>query len=277
MLWGLLKKVVVADNLAPEVDAIFRNHESLSAPTLWVGAVYFAIQIYCDFSGYSDIAIGTARLLGFNLTRNFANPYFSRNVGEFWRRWHISLSSWFRDYVYIPLGGSRTTKGRYFVNLLATFTLSGLWHGANWTFVIWGALHGLYYLPLVLRARNRQFTSDVVAAGRWLQTFREAGAVSVTFFLVLIAWVFFRARSLGHALDYLHGMFAGGWSMPTNLLGFVYVVGLLSIEWIQREKPHALEISGLPMPLRWTIYYLLAIVILVYRAGNNASFIYFQF
>lgn len=279
MLGGLVKKVVIADRLAPIVDETFRHHASLSAPTLWIGAFFFSIQIYCDFSGYTDIAIGTARLFGFRLTRNFAFPYFSRDIAEFWRRWHISLSTWFRDYLYIPLGGNRGGPGRTLRAVLITFGLSGLWHGANWTFVVWGLLNGCYYLPILLAKKQRRFT-DTPAAGRLVPSVGEAARIGVTFFATTIAWVFFRASTIGGALSYLRGMALAPWSVahlwrfavPTALC-----LGLLSVEWFQRDKEHALDIRALPRPARWAIYY--SAVTLLFWIGNTGSvpFIYFQF
>ncbi len=198
MLWGLAKKVVIADNLAGHVDDIFRGAPDLDGMTLFLGTFFFAVQIYCDFSGYSDIAIGTARLFGFSLMRNFAFPYFSRDIAEFWRRWHISLSTWFRDYVYFPLGGSRVGKPRHIWNLIVTFTVSGFWHGANWTFIIWGFLNAVYYVPLMLVKHHRR-NLDTVAEGRLLPSVREALAMLATFGATLIAWVFFRAATVGDA------------------------------------------------------------------------------
>ena len=201
ILWGLFKKTVIADNLAPYVDKIYSNYEVYPGPMLLLGTVYFAVQIYCDFSGYSDMAIGTARLFGFDLKRNFAYPYFSRDIGEFWRRWHISLSTWFRDYVYIPLGGNRTkTTLQHFSNLMLTFTISGFWHGANWTFVIWGFLNGLYYLPPVLLRGPHKHQTEVVALGRFWPTPLEFLQICRTFILISFAWIFFRATSFSHAI-----------------------------------------------------------------------------
>ena len=191
ILWGLMKKILIADNCAEYVDIIFNNYSSYSGSTLVIGAVLFAIQIYCDFSGYSDIAIGTSRLLGFDLKINFAFPYFSRDIAEFWRRWHISLSSWFRDYVYIPLGGSRGTLYSKIRNIFIIFTLSGLWHGANWTFVFWGVLNALYFLPLLLRQKNRVHL-NVVATEKLMPSFREFVSICFTFSLTVFAWIFFQ-------------------------------------------------------------------------------------
>jgi len=277
-LWGLFKKTVIADNLAGYVDTVFTDYRQLGAPALVLGVVYFAIQIYCDFSGYSDIAIGTARLFGFRLQRNFAVPYFSRDIGEFWRRWHISLSTWFRDYVYIPLGGSRTkTRSRHVANLLITFTISGLWHGANWTFVFWGFLNGLYYVPLVLWGKHKVHT-DTVAAERLLPSLRETLQMGVTFCLVLFGWVFFRADSIGHATDYLaQAVRSGSAGSPTLWQGLPCIVVVLLVEGVQRTRQHALEIAHLPCWARWIIYYTVIAAIFCFGVTGYVPFIYFQF
>jgi len=191
ILWGLFKKVVIADNCALLVNDIFENYEIMNGPVLILGAFYFAIQIYCDFSGYSDIAIGTARLFGFDLMLNFAFPYFSRNIGEFWRRWHISLSTWFRDYLYIPLGGSRGNMSKKVRNTMIIFLVSGFWHGANWTFIWWGAINAIYFLPLLMSGNNRNYVNDV-AENRTFATLKEIGQIILTFGLVCFAWIFFR-------------------------------------------------------------------------------------
>ena len=202
ILWGLFKKIVIADQCAVHVDTIFENYQTLSASVLLLGAIYFAFQIYGDFSGYSDIAIGTARLFGIRLMTNFKTPYFSRDVAEFWRRWHISLSTWFRDYVYIPLGGNRGGTALSIRNTFIVFLVSGLWHGANWTFVFWGLLHWIYFLPLLLWKRNRK-NLNRVAEGRWLPSLAELLNMTLTFAMVTVAWVFFRAESIGVAFEYL--------------------------------------------------------------------------
>ena len=278
ILWGLFKKTVIADNLAPYVDKIFSNYEVYSGPMLLLGTVYFSIQIYCDFSGYSDMAIGTARLFGFDLKRNFAYPYFSRDIGEFWRRWHISLSTWFRDYVYIPLGGNRTkTAFRHYVNLILTFTISGFWHGANWTFVIWGFLNGLYYLSPVLRGPHTHQTA-VVAMGRFLPTSLEFFQICRTFTLIAFAWIFFRANSFSHAIGFISHIGSSNWIAPLrHTKGLWYVLLILVIDWIQREKDHPLDVSTLPRMARWAIYYILAILILFLGKTGHVPFIYFQF
>ncbi len=280
MLWGFAKKLVVADNLAPHVQQIYNDPGQFDGLTLLLGTVFFALQIYCDFSGYSDIAIGCARLFGFKLMRNFAFPYFSRDIGEFWRRWHISLSTWFRDYVYIPLGGNRVSKARQMVNSMITFTVSGFWHGANWTFIVWGFLNGLYLLPQLMR-KNRVKQSAVVAHGRlWIRPV-EAVQVLLTFLLTLVAWVFFRSASVGAALAYLAGIFKDPFFTPgaygSYTSAMVIGLGLLVAEWFQRERQHALEIQAWPMPVRWAVYQVVVLVILTQGNFGSTEFIYFQF
>ena len=195
ILWGLFKKIVVADNCAMFVDKVFSTYTDQTGSTLLLAAIFFTFQIYGDFSGYSDIAIGTAKLFGIKLMRNFNVPYFSRDIAEFWRRWHISLTTWFRDYVYIPLGGSRVSKVKVVRNTFIIFLVSGFWHGANWTFIAWGAYHAILFLPLILTGKNRKYTNQV-AEGRWLPTLKEAGQMLLTFFLTMIGWIIFRAESI---------------------------------------------------------------------------------
>jgi alginate O-acetyltransferase complex protein AlgI len=277
ILWGLFKKVVLADNLGQHVDAIYGNYTEFHGIELAMGTLFFAFQIYCDFSGYSDIAIGTARLFGFDLSRNFAYPYFSRDIAEFWRRWHISLSSWFRDYLYIPLGGSRTNTWRRIRNILVTFTVSGFWHGANWNFIAWGFLNGLYYIPLMLANKQRQYT-DTVAEKRWLTSARECLHMLVTFVIVLFAWVFFRSPSLEHALDYIKYTLTQDWLViPDFKRPVMYVGVIVMIEWFQRLKQHGLQIDHLPQWLRWAIYYGVIATIFWYGHTGHVPFIYFQF
>jgi alginate O-acetyltransferase complex protein AlgI len=205
VLWGLFKKIVIADNCAGFVETIFSGYQDYNGATLFLGAVFFAFQIYCDFSGYSDIAIGTSRLFGFTLMQNFAFPYFSRDMAEFWRRWHISLSTWFRDYLYIPLGGSKGNKWQQIRNTFIIFMVSGFWQGASWTFVAWGAINAAYFLPLLIIGENRK-NLDVVAQNRWYPTVRELFSMGITFTLSVIAWVFFRAKYMSRALEYLSTM-----------------------------------------------------------------------
>lgn len=278
ILWGLFKKVVIADTCAPYVDYTFSNYQQLDGSQLFLGAFYFAFQIYGDFSGYSDIAVGTARLFGFDLMLNFKLPYFSRDFGEFWKRWHISLSTWFRDYVYIPLGGSFGSNYQHFRNIMITFTVSGLWHGANWNFVLWGFLNGLYYLPTFLRKKS-QSPIQIIAHGSLLPPIREATQVLITFLLTLLAWIFFRAESVSHAISYIERMISNNlFSLPLehdrNILALI--VTLLTIEWIQRKKEHCLQIDNLKRGFRWMIYLLTSIMILS-SFEHERSFIYFQF
>ena len=203
ILWGMFKKVMIADSLAPIVNDIFGNYQDFGGGTLWLGAIYFSFQIYCDFSGYSDIAIGTSKLFGFELMTNFNFPYFSRNIGEFWRRWHISLSTWFRDYLYIPLGGSKKGKWKSLGNIFIIFLISGFWHGANWTFIIWGLFHAILFIPSFVFKTNRKYISSSIAYNSILPSAKELLQVVTTFFLVTIGWVFFRSESVLNAINFL--------------------------------------------------------------------------
>ncbi len=280
MLWGLFKKIVIADNCSVFVNDIFSNYQTLPASTLALGAVLFAFQIYGDFSGYSDIAIGTARLFGFSLMRNFAFPYFSRDVAEFWRRWHISLTTWFRDYLYIPLGGSRKGTFKTIKNVFIIFIVSGFWHGANWTFIAWGTLHALFFIPLMITKRNRVHIESP-AKGRYLPSPTEILRITATFCLTTAAWIFFRAESISQALGYLRRIFDAsllsypqtGWE-PLGL-GILIMV---TVEWIQREKQHGLELAKTTLlrPVRWALYYGL-ILCCIHFGGIEQNFIYFQF
>ncbi|MEM6326710.1 MAG: MBOAT family protein [Bacteroidota bacterium] len=277
ILWGLFKKVVIADNLAAPVTAVYGDHASHSGVALAIATVFFAFQIYCDFSGYSDIAIGTARLFGIRLMDNFRTPYFSTSIPEFWRRWHISLSTWFRDYVYIPLGGSRVrSKWRHALNVIATFTISGLWHGANSTFIVWGFLNGAYYLPSILKPDPAP-SRELVQARGWVPHPRQAFKMLGTFALVCVAWVFFRAASLTDAVQILAQITTGDWFPIYPLSGFPYIAILVAAEWVQRHRRHALEIGHLPAPARWGIYYAVVAAIVVFGRTNHLPFIYFQF
>ena len=281
ILWGLFKKVVVADNCAVYVNQVFSSCDTQSGSTLLLGAVFFAFQIYGDFSGYSDIAIGTAKLFGIRLMRNFNVPYFSRDIAEFWRRWHVSLTTWFRDYVYIPLGGSRVGKAKVVRNTFVIFLVSGFWHGANWTFIAWGAYHALLFLPLILLGRNRKYTNQV-AEGRVLPTFGEMGQMLLTFVLVVIGWVIFRAETIGQAWQYLCGIVDGSlFSLPFMYVGtkkaLLMVAVMLLMEWITRKKEHALQYSNkLPSWVPWIGSFAVVLLILEF-GGHSQSFIYFQF
>lgn len=278
ILWGLFKKVVVADNCALVVNEVFSDTTNLNASSLVVGAVFFAFQIYGDFSGYSDIAIGTSRLFGFNLMQNFAFPYFSRDIAEFWRRWHISLSTWFRDYLYIPLGGSRGGTWSKIKNTFIIFVVSGFWHGANWTFIFWGLLNALYFLPLLLLKKNRANT-DVVAINSHFANLRELVSIIITFTLTILAWIFFRANSVTNAFIYIKSIFNKSIiEFPEiDLKPFIYIAILIFIEWFHRLKQHGLEIGYIKLaPIRWSIYVVVFCLILILGAKSQ-SFIYFQF
>ncbi|MBI9066503.1 MAG: MBOAT family protein [Salinivirgaceae bacterium] len=277
ILWGFFKKIVIADNVGTYVDQFFANPASFSGSELALGAFYFAFQIYCDFSGYSDIAIGTARIFGFNLMKNFNFPYFSRDIGEFWRRWHISLSTWFRDYLYIPLGGSRVkTKFRLFINVIVIFVVSGLWHGANWTFVIWGFLNALLFLPSILTGRNRK-NMDTIGQGKTIPTINEVLSMLFTFSMTLVLWVFFRADSVFAAVSYLSGIFNHSFfTIPLKLGGVPMILILLIMEWRAKEKNHALEDLSGNRFVRWTMYIALILFVVVFT-GEDKVFIYFQF
>lgn len=281
ILWGLFKKIVIADNCASYVSMAFDNPQTQTGSTLLLGAIFFTFQIYGDFSGYSDIAIGTARLFGINAMRNFAFPYFSRDIAEFWRRWHISLTTWFRDYVYIPLGGSRGTKWQVIRNTLIIFTISGFWHGANWTFIAWGVFHALLFMPLILLNKNRKNT-NIVAENRLLPNIKEIVQMGTTFFLVVIGWIFFRADSMTIAVNYLMNMFNGSlFTIPQYMAGLkktLLCIGfMIIVEWIGREKAFALEIGNIKFTaVRWIIYVAIITIILEFRASSQ-SFIYFQF
>lgn len=280
ILWGLFKKVVVADNCAAYVNQVFTNSGSHSGSTLLLAAVFFTFQIYGDFSGYSDIAIGTAKLFGIRLMRNFNVPYFSRDIAEFWRRWHISLTTWFRDYVYIPLGGSRVPKAKVIRNTFVIFLVSGFWHGANWTFIVWGAYHALLFLPLILTGKNRKYTNQI-AEGRYLPTLKEAGQMLLTFILAVFGWIVFRSESIGQAWEVIWGIMNSSlFTAPMMVVGLkkiVFVIGvLLLVEWLNRSKEHGLAIGNLPLWLRIASCYVLVLVILEF-GGNSQSFIYFQF
>lgn len=275
MLWGFFKKSVIADNCSPIVNSIFGDVDMHSSASLVLGAVLFAFQIYGDFSGYSDIAIGCARLFGFDLMRNFAYPYFSRDIAEFWRRWHISLSTWFRDYVYVPLGGSRGSRSNQVRNVAIIFLLSGFWHGANWTFIAWGAINGALFLPLILSKRNRRHVNDGTAA-----TWHDIPSMLLTFGFTVLAWIFFRSASIGDALLYLRRMASRSlFRIPDELTWWLVMllVLLLGTEWLQRRRVHALAIAHLPTSARWLAYCGVFALIFFFGRFGKAEFIYFQF
>jgi alginate O-acetyltransferase complex protein AlgI len=284
ILWGLFKKIVIADNCAEFANQIFNNSADMNGSTLVLGAIFFTFQIYGDFSGYSDIAIGTSRLFGFNLMQNFNFPYFSRDIAEFWRRWHISLSTWFRDYLYIPLGGSRGGTWMKVRNTFLIFIVSGFWHGANWTFIVWGALNALYFLPLLLTKNNRN-NLEIVAQGKVFPNIKEFSSMLLTFGLTVFAWIFFRAENIGHAVSYISkilspSLFSSpyypgiGLTIPTIILIFLFVL----IEWLGREGQYAIANLGIKWtpPWRYAMYYAIIIAIFLF-GGKEQQFIYFQF
>ena len=286
ILWGLFKKIVVADNCATTCNQIFATYADQPASMLMVGALLFTFQIYGDFSGYSDIAIGTAKLFGIKLMRNFNIPYFSRDIAEFWRRWHISLTTWFRDYIYIPLGGSRVSKAKVIRNTLIIFLLSGLWHGANWTFVVWGAYHALLFLPLILLGKNRKYT-NAIAEGKHLPSIKEFAMMLITFLLVVVGWIFFRAETIGDAWRYICGLcnlniFKASYlffTSPKNFAG-IFVIVMLATEWWQRSKEHGLGDlqTSLKRPIfRYILYFFLFFSILAFQPIDTTQFLYFQF
>lgn len=281
ILWGLFKKIVIADNCAEYSNVIFNNSADYSGSTLVMGALFFTFQIYGDFSGYSDIALGTARLFGIELLRNFAFPYFSRDIAEFWRRWHISLSTWFRDYLYIPLGGSKGGTWMKVRNTFIIFLVSGFWHGANWTFIAWGALNAIYFMPLLLTNNNRN-NLETVAQGRLLPSLRESVSMLFTFGLTVFAWIFFRAENIGHAVSYVSGIWGRELLVVPKILPapvILLILLFLLIEWLGRESQYAIAELGLgwKRPARWAFYSFLIFIIVMFMHTEETPFIYFQF
>lgn len=279
IIWGLFKKIVIADNCAQYANDIFENYDDYSSPTLILGAIYFAFQIYGDFSGYSDIAIGTSRLFGFDLMRNFAYPYFSRDIAEFWRRWHISLSTWFRDYLYIPLGGSRGGTWMKVRNTFIIFLVSGFWHGANWTFIVWGALNAIYFLPLMLRGKNRNHI-DIVGENKVFPSIKEFCNITITFMMTAFAWIFFRANSVTHAFLYIEELFTFKFKIDRLVIErfpfeILPLIGLLiCMEWFSRNREHPLKNSS----LAYIKAVFLVLMILIFGSFSEMQeFIYFQF
>lgn len=283
MLWGFFKKMVVADSCANYVDTIFAHPDWYPGSSMPVAAILFSIQIYCDFSGYSDIAIGCAKLFGIKLMRNFNVPYFSRDIAEFWRRWHISLTTWFRDYIYIPLGGSRVPKMRVVLNTFIIFLISGMWHGANWTFLAWGAFHALLFLPLILLGKNRKYT-NTVASGRVLPSLVELVQMVTTFLLAALGWILFRADSIEDAWKYIRLMFThffeGTPWISSPLDGWILAISitlLMVVEWINRNEAHEFARQPRQRWLRWSGYIIILFMIGAYMTTNEMPFIYFQF
>tara|TARA_B100000886_G_scaffold314515_1_gene251855 strand:+ start:2489 stop:3931 length:1443 start_codon:yes stop_codon:yes gene_type:complete len=281
ILFGMFKKVVIADSIGPIVDDIFTNYETYGGLTLWIGAIYFSFQIYCDFSGYSDIAIGTAKLFGIELMQNFKTPYFSRNIGEFWRRWHISLSTWFRDYLYIPLGGSKEGKIKAIRNIFIIFTVSGFWHGANWNFIVWGLFHSILFIPFFLFNTNRKYLTSVIAERSYFPSTKETIEVTYTYILIVISWVLFRSENLTSSFFYLKKMFFDFELnfQPSGIKYIVFIFILLLIEYLQRNSKIFENIFNenkyLNKLTKWLIL-LLTIKYFLQNLGMN-QFIYFQF
>ena len=286
ILWGLFKKIVIADNCAEFANLIFNNSADMNGSTLVLGALFFTFQIYGDFSGYSDIAIGTSRLFGFDIMQNFNYPYFSRDIAEFWRRWHKSLSTWFRDYLYIPLGGSRGGTWVKVRNTFIIFVVSGFWHGANWTFIVWGALNAIYFLPLLLSNNNRN-NLETVAQGKLLPSSKEVSFMLLTFGLTVFAWIFFRAENIGHAISYISGIFSPSLFSIPKLTGIysgalitIILVGVfVLIEWLGREGQYGIQnLSNIPQPIfRHLSYFMIAFTIMYFGNFSENQFIYFQF
>ncbi len=280
ILWGLFKKIVIADQCGQYVTVLFDSPSLYSGSTLFLGAVLFTIQIYGDFSGYSDIALGTARLLWIDLLRNFAFPFFSRSIAEFWRRWHISLTSWFRDYLYIPLWGSRGSSWQRVRNVFVIFLVSWFWHGANWTFLFWGFLNALYVLPSILFRSNRKYL-DIVSEGKYFPSLKELFQMLFTFLLTVFAFIFFRSKNIGYAWDYIQGIFSFSlFSFPSlfSVRLFLLIGAFFLTEWFWRHENFALVWLNQRFPkiVRWIFYY--ALIFLIYRfSGNEKQFIYFEF
>ena len=284
MLWGFLKKLVIADNCAAIVNEYWDQYQDMPGIALFILGVLFTFQIYCDFSGYSDIAIGCSRLFGFNLMRNFNFPYFSRSIPEFWRRWHISLTTWFRDYIYFPIGGSHCKKWKIIRNVYIVWGVSGLWHGANWTFVCWGLFHATLLAIYNLLGINTKY-KNVVAYGKILPNLKETCQIAVTFFLAVIGWILFRAETMTQAIDYLLALcsnkfFDASFSLGKGYLYLGFGIALFIVEWFQRDKLHALQFTNKFILnyrlVRWTIYYII-FLITIFCAGSSQTFIYFQF
>lgn len=285
MLWGFFKKLVIADRLAVYVDQVYNSPEPYGGGAVALATYFFAFQIYADFSGYSDIAIGSAQVMGYRLMTNFNRPYFADSIGDFWRRWHISLSTWFRDYVYIPLGGNRTTRRRWVINIMAVFLLSGLWHGANWTFVIWGGLHGLYLLVGEWTAALREKAAQALGLAN-AHLFRKLVQILITFHLVWLGWVFFRANCVGDAFRHLRAIAtaASAWNWgplhmkPQDLYAALGVIGfLIVIQVFQRDRRFDRFLYDAPTWIRWSLLYTLLLGILVLGKFTKQEFIYFQF
>lgn len=289
MAWGFFKKVVIADRVSPLVNLVYNNVTSYTGFPLILATIFFAFQIYCDFSGYSDIAIGSAQVMGFRLMENFKRPYLAKSIGEFWRRWHISLSTWFKDYIYIPLGGNRVIKWRWYYNLFITFLISGLWHGANWTFVAWGALHGFYHIFSIITKDIRMKFVETIRLNK-IPFFHKLIQIIITFSLVTFGWIFFRANSISDALYVITNMFKGSFnnlydqainlgldSFQLNLA--IISIGLMEIIHLIQEKVGSIRVSlgKAPILVRWSLYLILVLWVIIFGSFGSQEFIYFQF
>jgi len=281
ILWGLFIKVVIADNLAVVVSDSYEHVATASGWQLLYATVCFAVQIYGDFAGYTHIAIGCARLLGIELMRNFAYPYFSRSIPEFWGRWHISLTTWFRHYLYVSLGGNQVPYGRWLLNILIVFVVSGFWHGANWTFVVWGALHGVLYLIYVVWwPESRRMAAPPPGGPSLVPSIATLLQITLTFALTCLAWVFFRAASVGESLTILKKIAVDVTTTAPSLMykqAAIWILLLFAVEWIQRAHANPLHLERFPRPLRWSLYYAFAVIIFLFAPIHYAPFIYFQF
>lgn len=287
MAWGFFKKLVIADRLAAFVDTVYNNPDGYTGVAVILATVCFAYQIYCDFSGYSDIAIGAAQVMGYDLMTNFKRPYFARSIREFWQRWHISLSTWFRDYLYVPLGGNRTTKWRWYTNLMITFVVSGLWHGANWTFLMWGFLHGFYLFFSIITNRHREWLARVSRLDKW-PALHKLIKIAIVFVLVNFAWIFFRANSISDAFLIIRNMFYLDLSVliipSPGEVHLEYLIALLSIIFLEtaqivQERKGSVRsfLERQPIWLRWAAYYWLLLMIILLGKFHSVTFIYFQF
>lgn len=294
IFWGLFQKVVIADRISVVVDSIYNDPHAHHGLSMIIATIFFSFQIYCDFSGYSDIAVGCAQVMGFKLMRNFNRPYFSKSIHELWSRWHISLSTWFRDYLYISLGGNRVKIYRWYLNLFIVFLVSGLWHGANWTFVIWGAIHGFYLIFSLVTKEYRERIRSFMGLDR-LPLLQNSIQVFITFMLVTFSWIFFRAKNITDALYIIKNAIIGlpgdlnsllqnkPLNLDLGLTGSDLAIGVAAILFMEaihlmQNKVSIIEwLSKKPIAFRWCVYYFVFFLILFFGVFQNRQFIYFQF
>ena len=284
MGWGFFKKIVIADRLAEYVNIVYNNPADFEGIPNIIATFFFTFQIYCDFSGYSDIAIGAAMIMGYRLMTNFRRPYFAMNIREFWQRWHISLSTWFRDYVYIPLGGNRVVKWRWYYNLFITFLVSGLWHGANWTFIIWGAIHGFYLVFAIWTEKYREGFNRWIGLQKYPALYKFV-QVFVTFVLVYVSWIFFRANNVSEALFILKNHFLFGGDQVVNLfkiradfaISFIAIGVLILIDFMEERFELSFRLNRLPGVQKWAMLVFFICVLFVFAVWNETDFLYFQF